>query len=575
MAQLKLPKVPKPHVRKDNSIEMRDPMELVLIHLAVNEAQALDALQGGEDIGEDGLRSYAKLGPIFEEPEVRAEFERVHAELDEGKPEAETMYEVGQKVMPPFQSTPGDNVPSIQDVEDLGMGGDALLVWMPKNVLLFLSSITGGLRKNPNTGLFALGGVGSAVKNVGKAVESIGRGVRDTVKNPGNFARTAVAVVGGGLLGGPVGALGATLGHLHGQGHGNKGFGSALTGFRMGKLGEFGLNALGYQLPLMGGVPGFGSLTNGMNHLGQMGAQAGSQMGLPQTSAQHGFIGSLGQGIKNGTTQMMNQTPGQGGLSNMLGAKSGGPSGVGGMLSSPFLMAGIQGVLSHLGEQQNYKREKEEYERQKRDRDEMLARSGLMDRWTPPSALNMRRTAYSEPTTEEFKYGRVPSSPAYSRYASGGHADERTNHAVQKAVIGLVKGPGKGQADKIKTSVPEGSYIIDATSVSMLGDGSSEAGAHALEEGIREARKKAPHAASKRRAGGNLPVYLSNDEYAIAPHDVAAFGDGNEDRGAYILKGMVKELRSHKNSNGDRLPPRAKDVWKYIKMSKRGGHASK
>ena len=52
-----------------------------------------------------------------------------------------------------------------------------------------------------------------------------------------------------------------------------------------------------------------------------------------------------------------------------------------------------------------------------------------------------------------------------------------------------VKGPGTGRSDDIPAVLSDGEYVIDAESVALLGDGSSDAGAERLDEMRRELRK--------------------------------------------------------------------------------------
>jgi hypothetical protein len=154
-------------------------------------------------------------------------------------------------------------------------------------------------------------------------------------------------------------------------------------------------------------------------------------------------------------------------------------------------------------------------------------------------------------------------------FKRGGRVNNGMNpmHGNQAGYIG---GPGKGQDDKIPKDVPEGSYIIDASSVSMFGDGSSRAGKDELDRAVALIRKKMPIPAHKLARGGNIgkrmiPAMLSDGEYEIDPMTVTAIGGGSNKKGAKFLKSAVKQLRQHKNSNGDRLPPRAKDLISYLK----------
>lgn len=134
----------------------------------------------------------------------------------------------------------------------------------------------------------------------------------------------------------------------------------------------------------------------------------------------------------------------------------------------------------------------------------------------------------------------------------------------------LVRGPGKGQDDKIKTSIPSGSYIIDASSTSMFGDGSTKAGAEVLKKFEDHIKRKFPKHFMKEvertvsHQSEIVPVWLSEGEYKFDPVTVTALGKGSNTKGASILKDMVIKLRKHKNSRGTSLPPKAKDPNYYI-----------
>lgn len=159
-------------------------------------------------------------------------------------------------------------------------------------------------------------------------------------------------------------------------------------------------------------------------------------------------------------------------------------------------------------------------------------------------------------------------------FAAGGHADVPPGIDKSKVVetapmqtSRIIKGPGKGQDDVIKTAVPAQSYIIDATTLSSVGDGSSEAGARVFDQFVQKlgrGQDDPRHSPDPREEGGSVPVMLSNDEYLIEPHVVEALGDGKNQEGARLLKGMVKNIRKHKMSNGLNLPPKAKDLLAYL-----------
>lgn len=137
-------------------------------------------------------------------------------------------------------------------------------------------------------------------------------------------------------------------------------------------------------------------------------------------------------------------------------------------------------------------------------------------------------------------------------------------HVAPLKETGIIEGPGKGQDDVIATSVPEKSYIIDASSVSDLGDGSSEAGAAVFDAFFKNLRRQHGIDEGAHNNAQEVPVYLSNDEYLIDESDVTLLGGGDNNKGAKLLKAFVKNIRKHKNSNGLELPPKAKSIEQYF-----------
>lgn len=97
----------------------------------------------------------------------------------------------------------------------------------------------------------------------------------------------------------------------------------------------------------------------------------------------------------------------------------------------------------------------------------------------------------------EFRRTRTPMTGDPNRYAiAGGEQDfyeenelpemPRTPAAMgglMRAAQGrYVKGDGHGREDRIPALLSDGEYVFDAETVSMLGDGSSDAGAKKLDE---------------------------------------------------------------------------------------------
>lgn len=102
------------------------------------------------------------------------------------------------------------------------------------------------------------------------------------------------------------------------------------------------------------------------------------------------------------------------------------------------------------------------------------------------------------PVWQTYNDGIIPGAP--QTYERGGH----------------VQGPGTGQSDSINAKLSDGEYVIDADTVAALGDGSTKAGASALDQ-------------------------------------------------------MRMEIRKHKRSApAHKIPPKAKPAIEYLKKSKRG-----
>jgi hypothetical protein len=124
-------------------------------------------------------------------------------------------------------------------------------------------------------------------------------------------------------------------------------------------------------------------------------------------------------------------------------------------------------------------------------------------------------------------------------------------------------GGGTGQSDDIPAMLHDGDYVMDAESVSALGDGSSKAGRHVL-DGF---RTQVPH---KAEGGSNpVPAKIADGEYVFPESFVTALGGGDNKRGAEILDGLRTKLRAHKRGAPlDKIPPKAKDPIDYIKKAK-------
>ena len=227
---------------------------------------------------------------------------------------------------------------------------------------------------------------------------------------------------------------------------------------------------------------------------------------------------------------------------------------------SPYLpSAGLMAAglyAGHLGSKQKekedlsqYYEDKEENERRKRQQFEMINEP-------------MKGDLFPQPKPMESHFNR----PTRLQYKKGGQIRGEE-----------IRGKGTGQSDDIPKTVPENSWVWDATTVAHLGDGTTNAGQKAIEKFETIIKKeKLPHVKKmidttiKKTPLRQVPCALSNGERVTPAHLVAAAGDGSFHKGAKILRQMTRDLRKHKASKGLDLPPSAHDLETYYKKALRG-----
>ena len=192
---------------------------------------------------------------------------------------------------------------------------------------------------------------------------------------------------------------------------------------------------------------------------------------------------------------------------------------------------------------------------------------------TPKFVCDKPEFLYHKGTSQT--HGLTPLKHIYSSmqgsYAKGGlpekyHAAAPKGHNPEfiTGVTGYYAcGRGTGQSDDIPAMLHDGDYVMDAETVSALGDGSSKAGKHVL-EGF---RTRIPHKAD---GGSNpVPAKIADGEYVFPAAFVTALGGGDNKRGAEVLDGLRTKLRAHKRGGSlDKIPPKAKDPIDYIKKAK-------
>ena len=321
------------------------------------------------------------------------------------------------------------------------------------------------------------------------------------------------------------------------------------------------------------------------------------------------FLGSQGQQPSGGGNFLSQLMPNASSSMNPFNQQGGGGGGdMGGPLS--LLSMGTQLYGHHQNKkalEEQARLQRESYEKSMRDardyENEMLEKTGFFkhveeDPYIQVPNPNFGRVPGEQPylikKRDEFRFddGRPWARNSYSppqRLAQGGtvaspqyrqtgpyeyvaEMEKKPLHThgplkLKKSI--LIDGHGKGQDDTVHTKVPEGSYIIDASTMSMLGDGSTHAGAEAVQDFLDSIladtdSKAYSYFLEEEHHKPRLKVGLSRDEGYIRPSYVMALGGGDHTKGVRLLNKFVQKLRHHKTSNGTKLPPKAKPIEHYM-----------
>lgn len=529
-----------------------EPVKMLVVHITTGELEGFDNLQGGPSIDpETGLREYSKLAPIIERPEIRALFHHISDELlSDGKisPTLNKIYKTARKSSLPYVDAPAEKSPIIHKIEETGRKPDKHLALLPMNLVMFLIELKHEVSINPKTNLLEFGffkSVGNFVSGAAKGVGNIFRGVAEKVPEIIRIGGT----VGGALLGGPMGA----------------GFGNALASLATGKNPGDSLISGIKNAGLMAGIGSIGGAIPGLG--GAISGALGNISPTLATGASSLLSGNaIGAAAPSIEQQFLSQARQNAGLLPASASNTGGllgnGSGLGaGIAMMPLMKAG----LSLHGEKQHHKESLERHQQHREEMEKMRKEMGFGQSWAKPTKRNL----ISNP---DFRYDERTGAMSGPMYIDSGPEFAKGGHVLQSYNKGaLIKGPGDGQADKIKTSIPEGSYIFSADVVSGFGNGSSEKGGEVLKKFENMVKRKAGRTAFStisshvKKSTKPVPVWLSNDEYKFDPTTVTILGNGSNGRGAKVLKSVVNNLRKHQMSNGANLPPKAKHPMQYIK----------
>ena len=123
------------------------------------------------------------------------------------------------------------------------------------------------------------------------------------------------------------------------------------------------------------------------------------------------------------------------------------------------------------------------------------------------------------------------------------------------------EGETGGQDDNVHVDLPHGSFVLDANTVSAVGDGNSVAGKKKIREMLNQLNAGIGEITHETRL---VPAAISSGEFTIYPHHVSALGGGDLSKGHKKLKSFVKKIRKDKKMNVLDIPPEAKDLSIYL-----------
>lgn len=296
----------------------------------------------------------------------------------------------------------------------------------------------------------------------------------------------------------------------------------------------------------------------------QLGATSGA---AAKKAAEKGFFEKLASGQNPFSSAGSSAASGLGkilgggrgkGLGNLLGGQEEGESkGLMGSLGiDPFDALLMGGALAgNLGAKtEKDKKEMEEFNKLqhvKNPADELPQPHAYQ--WNPQYNPNYARNI----NPYETYYGEVPflnPRPPQLHYAEGGYV-----HG------GSIPGDSGGQDDDFDAYIPEGSFVMDATTVSALGDGNTKNG----EKKIKQIRDRFLDSGIIPYDLWNRPikpikVKLSPGETVIEPEVVRALGKGSERKGIKKIENIRVSVRKDKGMKKFH-PPKSKSIEHYLK----------
>lgn len=444
-----------------------------------------------------------------------------------------------------------------------GRMGDTMMAHISPEEAAMLKARGGAGTMNPNTGypqFFSLKKLFKAILPI--ALNFIAPGLGAALGGAIGLSGTAAAVVGNAIIGGAssaltggnvlqgalMGGLGGGLGQLAG-GAANKvlglnlgqtgqallgsglvgGVAGAATGqgFLKGALQGVAGGAIGQ---LAGGMAGPTAFQQGLGAAGQTFGQALTAGYDPKTALAAGALSGLATGIrykpsnaavenlKTGTQPAATESQ-PGFLQNIFGSGEGTGSlglpdpfggGIGTLGKIALAGSALSGLMSAPPDV------KQAASTLSPEQQEYFNRPSIAWDWNKmqndANASGMSLSQYMATNWNNItsgKYNMPAPAAAPAQTASGMPAVQMANGGALSAVARFARGAGSGRDDTINARLSDGEYVMDAETVAMLGDGSSEDGARKLDMMREQLRKHKGKTLAKGKFSPNAKSPLS------------------------------------------------------------------
>jgi hypothetical protein len=483
--------------------------------------------------------------------------------------------------------------PMAQQLQSQGRGEDSMLVHMTPSEVNSLQGLAmahgGSLTINPETGLPEAGWLGKLLPTIlGAALAATGVGapLAAGIVGAGQFARTGSLKKG----------LMAGLGAFGGAGMaGMAGVGGKLSSNAFGMLGDkagmFGANmGLGATIPASQLAPvavtpdTLGNLANtpvsqmaGPMNVPASGIAGGPgatsvTLGAPTAAASPmqaainspGFAKQFASSVGNMPAPAMQGAQFTGGLGSRFGqaVRAGLPSGTPGIISKAAPMLAVSGITSGVSGALT-------------PSGGSMGSNGMVDNsYAGPYTAQQRKATFAPSTDEllssskERRYFDVDMPEVYNmqgQMVQPGSSTARgtpilqnyllpTNKKTPKGspmygqrYVNYMEDPNAGYADGGEVELSDGAFVLDARTVSEIGNGSSNAGMDALRRiGGRPINGPGDGVSDSipARIGRDQPARVARDEVLMPADAVRRLGKGNPKKGADKLYSLMN--KAHK-----------------------------